>query len=73
MLGGGKGVKPNTMLIEWAMATFGIIVPGVGTLHAPYSAWGAAATLQKIGAIPNVYCAGILLIATAVATQSKRQ
>ena len=43
------------MLVEYAMSTFGTVVKGVGTLHAPYSMWGLAATLQKIGAHTDPY------------------
>lgn len=59
------------MLIEWAMATFGVVIPGVGTLHAPYSAWGLAATLQKLSAYTNVYYAGAVLVAAAIVKRLK--
>ena len=34
-------------LVPFAMSTFGIIVPGMGTLHASYAAGGFAAFLQR--------------------------
>lgn len=55
---------PRTMLIEWAMATFGTVVPGIGTLHVPYASWGLAATLQKLAAVSSPG----LLAGTAVVT-----
>ncbi len=57
------------MLVGWAMSTFGIVVEGVGTMHAPYAAWGVAATLQKLGAFTNVayfVVAGGAGLATAI-------
>ena len=54
------------MLVSWAMATFGTVVPGVGTFHAPFSAWGAAATLQKLGALGGAYYGGAALVGTAL-------
>ena len=35
------------LLVPWAMSTFGVVVKGVGTIHA---SGGLAATLQTIGA-----------------------
>ena len=48
------------------MATFGTVVPGVGTFHAPFSAWGAAATLQKLGALGGAYYGGVAFVGTAL-------
>ncbi|KAF0689925.1 Aste57867_18666 [Aphanomyces stellatus] len=36
--------------VPWAMSTFGTVIAGVGTIHAPMSAWGLAATLQYTAA-----------------------
>ena len=36
-----------------AMKQFGVIVPGVGTIHAPATARGIAALLQKMEAYAN--------------------
>lgn len=54
------------MLIEWAMATFGTVVPGVGTLHVPYAAWGLAATLQKLAAVSSPGMLAGAAVVTAV-------
>lgn len=38
-------------LVPWAMATFGTVVPGVGTIHASLAAGGVAATLQATSSV----------------------
>ena len=39
------------MLVPYAMAAFGIIVTGVGTIHASMSGYEIAATLQHIATV----------------------
>ena len=46
--------------VPTAMSTFGTVVAGVGTLHAPASALGIAAILQTFSAAPTLVPATVL-------------
>lgn len=52
------------------MATFGTVVPGVGTFHAPFGAWGVAATFQKLAAVGVTY-SGSAFVAAGTALLAK--
>lgn len=41
--------------IPLAMCQFGVILPGVGTMHHPARAWGVAAVLQQVTAYAENY------------------